>query len=97
MPYDLIKDLERVERFKILFNIERYFNFIEKCNETVAVPFYISATKLNKDCIHMFVDKLKGENTEIFYCNEDEYITQYAATGAKLVSCNSCPFYKRKK
>lgn len=86
--------LEEVKKFDFIFNVSRYFTFIKKIEKTIAVPFYVTVKKLNLKCKHLYEGKELEGKIKTFYCNNEDYIEIYAATGNKLVSCENCPKVK---
>lgn len=87
-------ELEESKKFNFIFNVNRYFQFLDKMNKTIAVPFYVTAKNLNFKCKHLYEgNKLEG-GIKTFYCNQPDHIEQFAANGTKLVSCKDCPKLK---
>jgi len=87
--YNLDLELERLEKFKPIFLIEKYFNLLEKANKVIVVPFIVAPRKLDYNCPHLFENK-KSHNL-FYYCNHDEWVSNYILKGSLLISCENCP------
>lgn len=88
----LDRQLDNAKRFALLFNIDRYFSFIQKVDTIRAVPFYIAARNLQFSCRFMYQGKKLGD-VQTYYCANEDHIAQYAACGNKIVTCQGCDHF----
>lgn len=89
----MVSNIEQdVKKFNPIFLVEKYFNFIEKSENTVAIPFSIVAKNLKYDCGNMYQQTI--DKQQFFYCGAEEFVDYGVITNAQLLTCEGCPHFK---
>lgn len=82
---------------KIITNIEKFFQMVQRANTFEAVPFYVCTNKKNlkMDCKYIRIKNV--ESFDIYHCIQEDIVEYYIRTHNNLPNCVDCEFYETNK